>query len=57
MSWRYLWDIEQDIVCLLTMGEIAFLLLNGKDAVENKKLVEKGEICRRDILRKNNSVI
>lgn len=33
MSWQYWWDIEQDIVCLLTMGEIAFLLLSGKDPV------------------------
>ena len=34
------------------MEEVAFLLLNGKDPVENEKLMEKREICRKDLLKK-----
>lgn len=41
MSWQYQWDSIAGH-CLLTMGEITFLLLNGKDPVENEKLMEKG---------------
>lgn len=46
MSWQYQWDIEKDFVCLVTMGEMAFLLANGKAPVENERLMDKGIVVK-----------